>query len=559
MSLVEELRREFEPKLLLPSLTVGLVAGVTDLGIEISLAALIFASLVQFLGAGIGLLLLGALVMGVVVALTTSLPGMVAVPQDTPAAILALIVGGIAFAMQSAAPKAVYATVVAAIAVTTLSAGIFFLLLGRFHLSGFVRYVPYPVVGGFLAGTGWLLAKGSIAVMLDIPLTLANLPKVLASDRLILWLPGTLFGLALFAVLRRYKHFLITLGALALVTSLFYGYLLLANISVAEASARGWLLGPFPSGSFYQPLTPAMFSLVDWSAILGQADKIVTVLVLSVIAVLLNTSAMEVTARQDIDLDRELMAAGIANLAGGLGGSPVGYQTLGMSALAYRLGARSRLVNIISGLVCGVALLFGASLFSYVPRLVLGGMLLYIGLSFLVEWLVDARRALPSVDYILVWVILLIIAGAGFLQGIAAGVAIAAVLFVITYSRVDIVKNTLHGDCFQSNVDRPRAHRVVLRKEGAQIYILRLRGFIFFGTIQAILNQIRGRLADQALPKLGFIVLDFQGVTRLDSSAVFGITRLRQLAEANAVRMVWTQVSPDIQRQLQRGGTRGPV
>ena len=111
---------------------------------------------------------------------------------------------------------------------------------------------------------------------------------------------------------------------------------------MAEASARGWLLGPFPAGSFYQPLTPAMLAQVDWRAVLGQADKMATILVLSVIALLLNTSALEVTARQDIDLNRELMTAGFANLAGGLGGSPVGYQTLGMSALAYRLGARSR-------------------------------------------------------------------------------------------------------------------------------------------------------------------------------------------------------------------------
>ena len=118
----------------------------------------------------------------------------------------------------------------------------------------------------------------------------------------------------------------------------------------------------------------------------------------------------------------------------------------------------------------------------------------------------------------------LIIAGVGFLQGIGAGVAIAAVLFVITYSRVDIVRNTLSGEFFQSNVDRPKAHRDLLAQQGAEIYILRLQGFIFFGTIQAILNRIRQRLADTDQPKLGFIVLDFQRVTRLDSSAVFGIT-----------------------------------
>lgn len=275
---------------------------------------------------------------------------------------------------------------------------------------------------------------------------------------------------------------------------------------------------------------------------------------LSVVALLLNTSALEVTFHQDIDLNRELITAGFANLAGGLGGSPVGYQTLSMSSLAYRLGARSRLVNLVSGLVCGAALFFGASLFSYVPKLVLGGMLLYLGLTFMLEWLIDARRVLPTIDYLLVWVIVVIIAAIGFLQGIVAGVLIAAILFVITYSRVNIIRNTLNGSAFHSNVDRPRAHRELLEHYGAEIYILRLQGFIFFGTIQTVLNRIRLRLADASRPKLGFVVLDFRQVTRLDSSAVFGITRLKQLAEANKFLMVWTQVSAPIQKQLERGG-----
>jgi SulP family sulfate permease len=554
MSVVAEIKRELEPKLLVPSLTVGALAGVMDIGVEVSLAALIFADVGEFLAGGIGLMLFGAFVIGIVVSLTTSLPGMIGVPQDTPAAILALVVGGIALGMRSANPQAVYATVLAAIMVTSLTMGLIFLLLGRFQASGFVRYIPYPVVGGFLAGTGWLLAKGGMNVMLNMPLNLAAVPALLTSDKLILWLPGLIFGVALLLVLRRYDNFLITPAALLLLLVLFYGYLLIAQIPLQEASARGWLLGPFPAGGFYKPLTPAALPQVDWLVILGQADKIATVLVLSVIALLLNTSGIEITVRSDINLNRELITAGLANLVGGLGGSPVGYQALGMSSLAYRLGARSRLVNIVAGSVCGVALLFGASLFSYVPKLLLGGMLLYLGLTFLVEWLVDARRVLPTVDYALVWVILGVIVAVGFLQGIAVGVAIAAVLFVITYSRVNIVRNTLTGECFHSNVDRPKQHRDVLARHGSEIYILRLQGFIFFGTIQAVLNQIRGRLADTSQGGLQFVVLDFQRVTRLDSSAVFGITRLKQLTEATGIPMVWTQVSQTIQRQMKRGG-----
>ena len=555
MTIVDEIKKEFHPRLLLPSLAVGMLAGVMAIGYSISLAAFIFSGdLNQFLAGGIGLMLFGGLVVGAVVALVTSLPGMNAAPQDTPAAILALVAAGIAVSMKAAPPPAVFATVLAAIAITSLLLAVIYLVLGRFRLSGFVRYIPYPVVGGFLAATGWLLAQGGFGVMFDQPLTVSSLPILLSADKLVVWLPGAIFAVVLLFILRRHDHFLITPGMMALTAALFHGYLFISHITIADATARGWLLGAFPAGGLYRPLTPALLSQVDWMAVLGQADKIATILVLSVVAVLLNLSALEVTVRQDIDMDRELIAAGFANLAGGLGGSPVGYQTLGGSSLAYRLGARSRLANVIPGLICGAALFFGAPLFAYVPKALLGGLLLYLGLTFLVEWLIDARRVLPTIDYLLVWIILAVIVAVGFLQGIVTGIFIAAILFVITYSRVDIIRNTLNGQVFHSNVDRPKAHRDLLNELGAEIHILRLQGFIFFGTIQAVLNQVRQRLADENRPKLGYLVLDFQRVTRLDSSAVFGITRLKQLAHANGILMVWTQVSATIQGQLKRGG-----
>ena len=547
-----EFKQEFQPKILLPSITAGLIAAIVTISMEISLAALIFSGdLSQFLPGGIGLMLFGAFAMGIVIALTTSLPGMIGVPQDTPAAIVGLIGAAVALAMKGGEPNAVYATVLAAISITSILTGIFFLLLGRFNASGFVRYIPYPVVGGFLAGTGWLLSLGAFGVMVSGTLSISNL---FSTNNLASWVPGAVFAVALLLILRRSNHFLITPGALILATVLFYGYLLVAGIPVAEASSRGWLLGPFPSGGLYQPLTPASFALIDWGAILQNFGKIATILALSVIALLLNASALEVTVKQDIDLNRELQSAGWANLVGGLGGSPVGYQTLGMSSLAHRLGAKSRLANLISATLCGLALFFGASVISFFPKPVLGGMLFYLGLSFLVDWLIDARKSLPLLDYLLVWVILFIIASVGFLEGIAAGIFIAAALFVISYSRVSVIKNTLSGSVYHSKVDRPKIHRDILHQHGAEIFIMSLQGFIFFGTIQGILDKLRARIADHSQGRLGYIVLDFRRVTHLDSSAVFGITRLKQVAEANNILMVWTEVAPAMVKNLERGG-----
>ena len=546
---------EFQPNRILPSITAGLLAAIVTISLEISLAALIFSGdLSRFISNGIGLMLFGAFVMGIVIALTASLPGTVGMPQDTPAAILALVASGIAAAMKNSQPQSIYATIVTAIAITSLLCALLFLVVGWFKGSVFVRYIPYPVVGGFLAGTGWLLCKGALGVMVNVPSTPDGLPSLFAVNNLIIWLPGVLFAVMLLLVLRRAGHFFITPIALILATALFYLCLYLTHTSIADANMHGWLLGQFPSGGLYQPLNPSLFSSVNWSAILANSDKIATILVLSVVSLLLNASALEVTVGQDIDLNRELLTAGLANVAGGLGGSPVGYQTLGLSALAYRLGAKSRLVNLISGLLCGAALFSGAWLISYFPKPVLGGMLFFLGLSFMVEWLVDAYKHLPLTDYLLVWIILIVIATLGFLPGIGVGVFASAMIFVFNYSRINAIKNILNGGIYHSNVDRPKLHREILSRQGAQIYILRLQGFIFFGTIQTVLEGIKRRINDRDQHPLKFIVVDFQRVTRLDSSAVFGIIRLKQLMQSNGIQMVWTNVASPIRHQLEHGG-----
>jgi SulP family sulfate permease len=553
---VKGLLEALHPAKSLPSLTAGLIAAITVVSVEISLAALIFSgTLSPFVATGVGFFLFGSFALLLVSAMTSTVPGAISVPQDTPAAVLALVAAGIASRMAPAAsPDELFATVVAAIALTSLGAGAVFLLFGRFKLSGFTRFVPYPVVGGFLAGTGWLLARGAFSVMVDTAPTLANLPVFFQTDILVHWLPGVVFAVVLLLILRRNSHFLVIPGMLVLAIGLFYLGLGISGTWVAEAAANGWLMGPFDQQALFRPLGAASLSAVDWPVIASQLDKIGVVIVLSLISLLLNASGLEIATRRDIDLNRELQSSGLANLLAGLFGSPVGYQALSLTMLTHRLKAQSRLTGVIAALVCAGALFYGASALAYFPKPVLGGILLFLGLSFLVEWVIDARVRLPRVEYLLVLLILVSIASIGFLEGIAVGVLAAVVMFVVSYSRINAVKNTLSGDNYHSKVERPPAHRQRLKERGGEIFILRLQGFIFFGTAQNLLDRIKARLEDPQQPVLRFVILDFRQVVLLDSSAVFSITRMKQLSESHHILMVWTNVSAAIVRLLEKGG-----
>jgi SulP family sulfate permease len=126
---------------------------------------------------------------------------------------------------------------------------------------------------------------------------------------------------------------------------------------------------------------------------------------------------------------------------------------------------------------------------------------------------------------------------------------------VLNYSRINVVHHALSGAEMRSNVERCAYHRRVLAEQlGQHIYILELRGFIFFGTANALLEQIRARVADTEQPPVRYIVLDFRRVTGLDSSAVLSFVKGRQLAEAQGITLVLTHISERTQHQFELGG-----
>ena len=553
---MKEMIRDATSRRLFPAVLTGLLIGTTSVFYHISLATLIFSgSLSEFLASGIGLVLFGGAVLGLTAALLSSLPGIIASVQDSPAAIFALVAAAIAVRVSGAgSAQQVYLTVVATLSLASLITGVVFFAMGRLGLSSFIRFVPYPVVGGFLAGTGWLLAAGALRVMTGLPLALSDLPTLIGPALLPHWLPGVAFAFLMLFLSRRYKHPLLMPILLATGLALFYAVLALTGTSMAEASAEGYLLGPFPNRVLWMPLSPALLPSVDWSAVIAQAGKLVSILVLSTIGLLLNASALELAVQKDIDLDRELSVAGIGNVLGALGGSPVGFQTIGTSALSQRMGGGSRLTTLVTALLLGGALIFGASILSFFPKVLLGGLLLSLGLSFLYDWVVASARSLPASDYVLVLLILAIIATVGFLEGVAAGTVIAVLIFVINYSRVEFVKDELTGLTYRSRMERPVEHRRLLEEKGPHILVLRLQGFLFFGTAQSLLNRIRVRLGDADQPAVRFLLLDFHRVSALDSSAVIGFTRLHQLAQAGEIKLVLAELTPTMRERLERGG-----
>ena len=173
---------------------------------------------------------------------------------------------------------------------------------------------------------------------------------------------------------------------------------------------------------------------------------------------------------------------------------------------------------------------------------------LFLGLSFLLEWVYDAWRTLPKTDYVLILIILWIVGTVGFLEGVFVGLFMTIIIFVINYSRIHVVKHTLSGSTFQSTVGRSAVDRRILQEKGDALVIFKLHGFIFFGTANTLYQQIRQRLIAPESTVVRFLVLDFRLVSGLDSSALNSFIKLKQLAETQGAILVLTDLLPEIQQ-----------
>jgi SulP family sulfate permease len=550
----------------LAKLAAGLIIGAVEVVLAVAFAALVFAGAAPaHLGDGIGLYLVAAALTLGFLAWRAGVRGVVGSVQDAATAVLSILALSTAFkasqivllcqnaSVGTCEVPDVFLTVVAATLVVTVSCGAIFLVLGTFRLGNLVRFIPYPVVGGFLAGTGWILFKGGITIAsgVELHLKISTFELLLSPVTLKRWVPALAFGVILYLAVRLVKKPLIIPIVLGIGLVLFAIGMLATGSSIDAAKDGRWLLGPFESVRLWQPWTLRAITGADWSAVLSQWAKIATAVFVATIAILFNVSGSEVVLHRDLDTNRELRDAGVLNVvSGALGGIP-GYHALSLTALAERMSVDARVAGLIAAAVPLAGVIVGASVIELIPRMIVGGVLVFLGLAFMVEWVWDKRKVLPPLEYGVVLVILAVIIGRGYLPGVVVGLVLAVVLFAINYGRIELVREVAFGETYHSNVDRPPAERSALRTMGERVQILRVDGFLFFGSTNGLLELIRKRT--EADPPR-FLVIDLGRVTGVDSSAVVAFVKAMHLAEASGFELVFTGASEAVRRQLARGG-----
>lgn len=530
----------------------GALIALVNISVAVSVAALLFAQTDQRLMVpGIAILLIGTLVTGLGGTLFSGYKAVVCSPRNGLIPVFAVIVSSIYVSFGSEYSIGAEATIIVAIMVTTTFAGLFLLLLGRLKLGNLVRYIPYPVTGGFFAGIGYIFIQGGLTVASGRD---ADLSSITDPQFIQLVTPAVVLALCLIIGKMFRDNRLSVPGILLLSVLLFYGVLAMGGISREQAAENGLLPIIESAGTLVPVFHWEYLQEVKWIAIWEQLGGIVVVALLCSMMLLLDVSGIELLAKKDLNPDHELEVMGYTNVVNGMLGGFPGVHDASDTALVDRLGGKDRLMGIVNSVLVAAAILAGTEFMELVPTFLLGGLLIYVGLEFLIDWVWKARDELPLSDYVVVILILVVIIFSDILQGVTFGFFVAIILFVVNYSKLSVIKIETNGSDHASNVDRDLETRELLNKEGHRVLIMVLQGFIFFGTADKLITSIRNRIMELDGSKFDFLVLDFHHVSQLDTSAIVTFSKLAQLSDRIGFHIVISSADEKSIKQLVKHG-----
>ncbi|KAK0533730.1 hypothetical protein OC834_000825 [Tilletia horrida] len=218
------------------------------------------------------------------------------------------------------------------------------------------------------------------------------------------------------------------------------------------------------------------------------------------------------------------------------------------SVLVYRSGGTTRVTGVMLALGTFGLLLLGPGVIQYLPVMVVAALIFVLGIDLSKEALWDTIGRVSREEYITIVIIVAVSTYADFVVGIIAGLVFACLFFVLQASRRrNTIRAIFDGSIARSTVRRHITQRRFLEQVGTQTQILKLQGFLFFGTINSVEDLIRRALdiATWQSNPIRFLIVDFSLVSGVDFSAAEAFTRVQRLLEAKDVVLVFCGLQPD--------------
>ena len=528
----------------------GTAASVLTVSFGLSYALLIFGGpLSPYLSYGVAATFIASAILAAVIGVGSSLPFAIAGPDSSTAAMTGILASSMVERMLATDPSApVLPAVLITLAMTTVLTGVVLCCFGMTRMGRAIRYVPYPVVGGFLAATGCLILLGAVRVITGHSLHFDTLGRFV--DPLALSKLGAACAMALVLYMtwhRSRSSFglpAILIGGVVAAHIVFW----LAGLSSAGAQAAGWTFEPPPNVTFMLPWSVEGLSHYPWTILAELSGNLIAVIFVTASSTLFNTTGVEVATNREANLERELNVTGIANMLTGAFGGYTGCISISRTILNFNGGGTGPLAGLTVAAISLLMLIFAPTLLGYMPKFVLGGLLIYLGADQLHKWIIQSRRRLSPTDYLSLLTIVVIIVGWGFIAGILIGVVIGCTTFALSASRIDSIKFSFDGSEYRSSLDRSSEQLAVLSAHGGSIQGLNLQSYLFFGSANRLYQHVKALLARH--PECRFLMFDFKLVTGIDSSAAYSFAQIKRAAQDRGIKLVLVHLQAVTEKAL---------
>jgi SulP family sulfate permease len=418
-----------------------------------------------------------------------------------------------------------------------LLAGLLQIGYGLLRGGTLIRYVPYPVVAGYLSGVGVVIFLKQLPSLFGLEAGVA-LTAGLSAPSSWQWpallVGGVTIALTLLAprLTRRIPAPILGLagGALA-----YFVIGALAAPQLLSLDGNGLVIGRLPGST--TALAAGMsdrlggVGTLRWSDLRALLPPALTLSVLLSIDTLKTCVVVDALTRSRHDSNREVIAQGVANLGSALLGGMPGAGTSGPTLINVASGGKTRLSGIVEGGLSLVAFLLLAPIVAWAPLAALSGILTVVAYR-MFHW--DTFRLLRQrstlLDFTVIAAVIVVSVGVGLITASAVGIGLAIVLFVREQIRGSVIHRRLEGNQHFSRQKRLPAELAILQREGAQTLVCELEGNLFFGTTDQLQQELTADLRQR-----NYIILDLRRVRSVDFTAVHMLEQMQtQCAERGA-------------------------
>ena len=440
------------------------------------------------------------------------------------------------------------------LAIATVLAGIFLILLGVFRLGTIIRYIPYPIVIGFTSGIALTIFTTQIKDLFGL-----TIDGAVPADFISKWgvyfenfssidLPTTIVGILSVAIIA------LTPMVSKKIPGSLIAIIIMTIVGVILTNFFGIHVDTIGDRFQINPNVPeATVPALTWVSIKGLISPALTIAILGAIESLLSATVADGIIGHRHNSNQELIGQGIANILSPIFGGIPATGAIARTMTNINNGGKTPVAGIIHAIVLLLIYFFLLPRAAYIPMACLAGVLVMVSYNMSGWRTIRQMMKNPKSDITVLWLTFFLTVIFDLTIAIEVGIILACFLCMrrmaettqvsVLTEEIDPTENTEFANLSMDHLHIP---------EGVEVY--EIDGPYFFGVANKF-EDIMNRMKDK--PKVRIIRM--RKVPFVDSTGIHNLTNLIEQSHRNGITIILSGVNDRVRAVLEKNGFNGLV